>query len=159
MLRLLRKYAVSIVVIGLLIIGFLLWNASRGYDDQAMANIPTYEGVDLSSTLAGTDIRSRLEPSYLKYYNNWQEQGAADTTGVEIVISGSDYAAVSDAGTRMERDLGGEPGPVLALIEENSWVEYRINVPTDGFYQMGMTYYAIEGKRSSVVRRDRKSVV
>ena len=152
MLRLLRKYAVSIVVIGLLIIGFLLWNASRGYDDQAMANIPTYEGVDLSSTLAGTDIRSRLEPSYLKYYNNWQEQGAADTTGVEIVISGSDYAAVSDAGTRMERDLGGEPGPVLALIEENSWVEYRINVPTDGFYQMGMTYYAIEGKRSSVVR-------
>lgn len=106
MLRLLRKYAVSIVVTCLLIIGFILWNASRGYDDQAMANIPTYEGVDLSSTLAGADIRSRLEPSYLKYYNNWLEQGAADTEGVSIIIDGTDYAAVSDTGTRLERDLG-----------------------------------------------------
>lgn len=152
MLRLLRKYAVSLAVIALLTAGFLLWNASRGYDDQAMADIPIYDDIDLGSTLAGTDVRSLLEPSYLKYYARMAEEGAMDTEGVEIVLPAVEYAAISDTGTRLERDLGGEAGPFLALIDEDSWVEYKVDIPQDGFYQMGMTYYALSGKRSSVVR-------
>jgi ABC-type glycerol-3-phosphate transport system substrate-binding protein len=151
MSRFLRKYKVSIAVIAFLGVSFVLWHQSRGYDDQAMAGIPHYEDVDLSSTLAGTDIRSRLEPSFLKYRSHWESRGAKDTSGVSIVIAGRDYAAASDQGVRLERP-DGETQSFLALVDEGGWVEYKVNIPQDGFYQMGMTYYALPGKRSSVVR-------
>ncbi|WP_199621623.1 extracellular solute-binding protein [Paenibacillus alkalitolerans] len=152
MIRLLRKYTVSIIVVLVLAVSLILWNKSRTFDDTAMASIPEYSDADLSSILADYDIKNKLEPSFLKYYKAHNDEGAKDTEGFRLSIPSAEYFAFSSEGTRIETGLGDKQGAVLALIDENSWVDYTIEVPQDGYYQMGMTYYALPGKRSSIVR-------
>ncbi|WP_274362003.1 extracellular solute-binding protein [Paenibacillus thermotolerans] len=152
MVRLLRKYLVSIIVVLVLAVSFILWNHSRAFDDTVMASIPKYTDVDVESILAEDDIRNKLEPSYFKYVEALSSGGAKDTDGFELTIPSAEYAAISSNGTRLESGLGDKQGAVLALIEENSWAEYTVEVPEDGFYQLGMTFYTMPGKRSSIVR-------
>jgi len=151
-LRTVLKYKVSIIVTLALIGMAVLWNRSRGYDDVAMADVPNYSHAELKSILANEDINSKLEPSYYNYFENLQDEGKKDTKGFSVTIPSMDYTAISPEGTEVENGLGGKPGKTLALKKENSWAEYTITVPEDGFYQIGMDYYALPGNRSNVVR-------
>jgi ABC-type glycerol-3-phosphate transport system substrate-binding protein len=150
--RLVRKYIVSLIVIIVAASSYLYWDSTRGFDDRAMANVPHYDNVDESSILADQDIKSKLEPSYIKYLESTKKVGAKDSKGIKLSIVSTDYSSVSPTGTNKETDLGGRKGTYLVLNEENSWVEYTVDIPEDGYYQFAMSYYAMKGKRSSVVR-------
>jgi ABC-type glycerol-3-phosphate transport system substrate-binding protein len=151
-IRWLKKYRVTLVVIAALVCFVIWWNNSRGYDDSVMASIAIDESIDESSILEGEDAGGKLEPSFNKYADSWNEQGAQDAADFKLSIESADYSAISDSGTRLESGLGGLAGDSVALIDEDSWVQYTFEVPQDGYYQMGMSYYALEGKRSAVVR-------
>lgn len=152
MLRFLKKYKVTILVVVLISVSVAAWYNNRGFDDQAMAAVPRHDDVDEQSILSGEDTRSLLEPSYNKYMESLLEQGAADAVDFELTIPSTEYKAISPEGTGTETNLGGQAGSFVALLEEDSWVEYEVEVPRDGFYQMGITYYALPGKRSEIVR-------
>lgn len=119
------------------------WNQSRGFDNSAMEGIPVYADVDESSILESDSVNSKLEASYLSYYEEKQQDGAKDSSDFTLAIPSADYTAISAEGTEVMTDLGGKPGKVLALKAEDSWVEYTFTVPADGLYQMGMEYYAL----------------
>ncbi|GAE07081.1 extracellular solute-binding protein, family 1 [Paenibacillus sp. JCM 10914] len=143
---------VSLIVIAVLALSVLYWNSTRGFDDLAMADIPTYADVDEQSILADQDIKSKREPSYLKYLEAHKQDGAQDTSGFKLSVASLDYAAISPEGTSTVTNLGERSGSFLVLEEEDSWVEYKVQVPEDGFYQLAMSYYAMPGKRSAIVR-------
>jgi len=128
------------------------WFYSRKADYTALADIPQYNDVDTQSILAGEDIKSRLEPSYLKYVKQLKSEGKQDTENVNIVIPGADYVEVSDFGVSKQDSIGDRTGTALIQTDENSWAEYTLDIPRDGFYQIGMTYYAMPGKRASILR-------
>ncbi len=152
MVRLLRKYRVSIIVVLFLSIALVLWNQSRSFDDTVMASIPKYEDLDVTSILAADDIQTKLGMSFYSYYKVHNDKGAQDSEGYSLSIPSTEYSAISSKGTSIESGIGDRPGEALALIDEDSWVEYAIEVPQDAYYQLGMSYYAMPGKRSSVVR-------
>ncbi|MBS4200492.1 extracellular solute-binding protein [Bacillus sp. FJAT-49732] len=152
MKRLLRKYAVSITVVVVLIASLFIWNQSRGYNDAAMAKVPEYDDIEERSILADEDIQSKLEPSFFEYFDNHNLAGAADSDGFEMTIASSDYSAISQDDVEMKTGLGEPFDKAVALIDQNAWVEYTFTVPEDGYYQMGMSYYALPGKRAAVVR-------
>ena len=87
MLRLLRKFKVSILVILAAVCFLVWWNGTRGYDDTAMAAIPELTGVDESSVLE--DGGSKLEASYPLYYSDWKEKGAKDASDFNLMLSHS----------------------------------------------------------------------
>lgn len=120
-----------------------------------MDGIPDYEGLNDKSILDDEDINSMLEPSYLKYFSAEKKAGVQDTAGVRISLPGTAYSALSPSGTDKQSGLGGRTGESLVLSDENSWAEYTVDVPADGFYQKGMTYYALKGKHASVLRNVR----
>ncbi len=131
----------------------VLWFQSRQIDDEVMANVPDYGGeIDERSILAEDDIKNKLEPSYLKYAAEMTKQGAKDTSGVDIAIEAADYTAASPTGVSVQAGIGGRAGEALVMAEEQSWVEYDFDIPQDGFYQMGIQYYAMQGKRASLLR-------
>ncbi|QYR21417.1 extracellular solute-binding protein [Paenibacillus sp. sptzw28] len=152
MLRILRKYTVSIIAVCALIIFIIWWSQGRGFDDQAMAGVPEYKDAGGQSMLEEESYYSKLEPSFLKYYESMQSEGVTDTKGINLVIPASLYSDIAGTGASKQTGIGKEMGESLVLSEEDSWVEYTVDIPQDGFYQMGMTYYAMEGKRSSVLR-------
>jgi ABC-type glycerol-3-phosphate transport system substrate-binding protein len=129
---------------------FFWWQHGRVLNVHAMDGIPKYEGMNDQSILMSEDIK--LEPSYLKYYNAKKKAGVQDTTGVRIVIPGTAYNALSPSGAYKQSGIGGSTTESLVLSDENSWAEYTVDAPEDGFYQMGITYYALKGKHASVLR-------
>jgi ABC-type glycerol-3-phosphate transport system substrate-binding protein len=151
-IRLLRKYVVSITVVIVLIASLFIWNNSRGFNDTAMAKIPNYKNINDDSVLAKEDTQSKIEPSFYQYYNLHNQEGAKDTEGFDITIPSANYSSISKQDVEMKDSLGGKNGPFVALTGENAWVEYTVNVPENGYYQMGMSYYNLKGKRTAVVR-------
>ncbi|TLS52607.1 extracellular solute-binding protein [Paenibacillus antri] len=152
MLSKLPKYFVGLAVAGSIAYLAVDWFLSRGYDRNAMAGIPEYDNVDESSILSAQDINAKLEPSYLAYAAERSAQGVSDAENVELVLPAAAFSSKSPSGAAVESGIGDLPGTSLVLSEENAWVEYEIDVPRDGFYQIGMTYYAMPGKRASVLR-------
>ncbi|GBF76068.1 hypothetical protein PA598K_04510 [Paenibacillus sp. 598K] len=152
MIGMVKRYKVSLAVILLLAVGVYVWNDNRGFDDSAMAAVPRHEGLDDRSILLSEDTSSLLEPSYYKVLSALQAEGALDTEGFEARIRSVDYAALSSEGAEVQTAPTGGPQQAVALSEEGGWVEYELEVPASGFYQMGMTYYAFPGKRADVVR-------
>lgn len=53
--------------------------------------------------------------------------------------------------TSLVEELGGEAGPFLRT-EEDGFVSWQVNVPQEGYYNLHMRYYTVEGKGSSIVR-------
>lgn len=117
-----------------------------------MADIPRHTDLDEASLLAGEAASTMLEQSYYKYFYGHVGEGGVDAVDTEIIIPSTDYSAISNEGYTIESNLDGQFGNVVALRDENSWVEYTVTIPADGFYQIGMDYYALEGKRSGLVR-------
>jgi ABC-type glycerol-3-phosphate transport system substrate-binding protein len=152
LLRFLKTYKMTLLFLIATTVFIVVWNANRGFNDEAMASVPRHDGLDESSILQGEDTSSLLEPSYYKYIRLHKESGASDSQGFQIVIPSLDYSGLSPDGTAEKTGLDGMAAPVVALLEEDSWADYEVTVPEDGFYQMGMSYYALPGKRSDVVR-------
>lgn len=148
-----RKYSGTLIILIVAVAAFIWWQGNRRINDAAMANIPTYEGLDDTSILAGDGIYTNLEPTYLSYFEQKTKEGIQDVEGVQLSIKGTAYSAASDSGVKKEAGIGGKAEESTVLSEEDSWVEYVVDIPKDGFYQMGMDYYAMDGKRSSVLRK------
>jgi len=152
-LSLLRNYTGTLVILAIAAAAVAYWSGSREYDDTgAMVGIPRIGTIEERSILADGDLASKLEPSYYAYLEDRQARGVRDAEGVDLRIPGDGYSAVSSAGAAVQHDVGGRPGPALALTEEGAWVEYEVELPEEGFYWMEMTYYALPGKRGAVSR-------
>src|SRR5690606_9628614 len=67
-------------------------------------------------------------------------------------IASKDYSAISKEDVEIKKGLGEPFDEAVALIDQNGWVEYTFTVPENGYYQMGMSYYNLPGKRAAVVR-------
>ncbi|GIN69898.1 ABC transporter substrate-binding protein [Bacillus sp. J14TS2] len=152
MLQLLRKYAISLTVIVLLTATVIYWIQTKGYNDTVMEAVAEYNDIEERSILAEEDISELLEPSVYEYYKAAEIEGITDTEGFDLQIPSKEYSDMSNEGVEMMNDLGEPFDKAVAIMDEEGWVEYRFSVPEDGYYQMGMDYYALPGKRSNVVR-------
>lgn len=90
-LRILRKYKISLLLLVLLGVSLVWWNQSRGFDNSAMEGIPVYADVDESSILESDSVNSKLEASYLSYYEEKQQDGAKDSSDFTLAIPSADY--------------------------------------------------------------------
>ncbi|TJY42170.1 extracellular solute-binding protein [Cohnella pontilimi] len=146
------KRLLNVLIIAVLLAAAVYFYPSKRFDKNAMAGIPDYSNIDQTSMLEADDISTKLEPSYTRYFEQLQKEGKSDTEGVDIRIPSSQNSGVSPAGTREADSLGGQSGKVVVLEAEDSWIEFSIDIPRDGFYQIGMSYYPIEGRRSALLR-------
>lgn len=146
------KRAAKWVLVITICVSIIYFYPSKRYDKNALAGIPEHIGIDQASILENGDISSRLESSYFKYLEDWTKQGKSDVQEVDIRISAEQASSVSQTGTRKADSLGGSTTTAIVLEEENSWIEFKVAIEQDGFYQMGMTYYPIEGNRSALHR-------
>lgn len=150
--RIWTKRLINTALIAAILTAAVYFYPSKRFDKNAMAGIPDYPKIDQTSILEADDVSMKLEPSYLKYWDEWMKKGKADTQGINIQIPAAERSAESPTGTRVAESLGGQSGKTVVLDAENSWIEFKVDIPQEGFYQMGITYYPIEGKRSSLLR-------
>ena len=102
------------------------------------------------------------EFSYQGILKEYEEKDYRPTVGVSIEIPALSYSDSSDFGIKAEEGapVGGGakpdpnyPGrPVLWWDEEESWVEYEVDIPKSGLYNIQVSYYQLEGKRHPIRR-------
>ena len=99
-----------------------------------------------------------LDPLYAEVLAGWREAGYKDTTGVSITIDPTRYVRKyasevgSDARVQVVRDFGGRSGPALLWHDEETIIEWEVNIPKSGFYNISFVYYPLEGKKASIQR-------
>lgn len=148
---LLRKYMV--LLIGLLLLSSLFFLSRSTSNDAAMASVPEYSEDIQRSIAAEADLASTLGQSYLSYLSARKAEGIQDTTGYSEIISGEKYSSLSEVGAHIADDPDGSGKDVVVIEDEGGWVEYEVEIAEAGFYQMGLTYYSLDGKGSSIQRK------
>ncbi|UUZ83304.1 hypothetical protein LJK88_05200 [Paenibacillus sp. P26] len=88
---------------------------------------------------------SNTEPYYADVLKGWQDKGAKPASAA-IDIPGASPASVSSSA---DIRAGGYEGRNNVLIwngSANGFVEYQVNVPADGLYEMQVSYRPVTGK-------------
>lgn len=100
-----------------------------------------YEGTSLNSNIEGIG-RDNTYAKYLEHHS--QAQVAKET--IEVNLFGYSYAeGVKESANFQNRNQ-------VLLTEENSIVEYKIQVNEAGFYNVSMDYYPIEARGTDIER-------
>ncbi|WP_041644521.1 extracellular solute-binding protein [Mahella australiensis] len=86
--------------------------------------------------------------SYAAYSEKYKTQRQPD---VNIVIPATEYSLAYDAQLRTLRDFEGASMPVLQW-NDTGFVEWNIDIPQTGIYNIAIKYFPIEGKSSSIER-------
>lgn len=140
MSKIFNKATITILVIVLVVGGLVLWsNLSSGVKTHA----DKYAGVDLD---AGKKELGRQDT-----YTHYLEKDAyinAATPNETISIDLFKYNAKS---TGMKKVTIGDEKEVLQT-EENSAVEWTVNVKEAGFYNIYMEYYPVKGRGIDIER-------
>lgn len=103
-------------------------------------------------------LPARTEPDYVEALAAWERQGIRPTEGVSVTIRGADFVRyvpspwADDPGPSVETGVGGRAEPVLVWRSTESMVEWEVEVPESGLYEITVEYYPLEGKRSSIQR-------
>jgi len=63
----------------------------------------------------------------------------------EIIIEAINYTSSSNASVRKISQFYGQKD-VLLWEKEGGWLEWSVNIPEDGFYNMALLYYPLPGK-------------
>ena len=102
------------------------------------SGVPEGRGASLDYTAAD---------SYRAYLKNH----SGDARGADDLLLGADALSAHSENVTMQENLGGRPGASL-LTGEEGYVTYRFAVASAGLYNIGLHYYPLEGKGSSMIR-------
>ncbi|MCC3376569.1 extracellular solute-binding protein [Cohnella sp. REN36] len=94
-------------------------------------------------------------PAYASVLKKQEEGGAKNAENARVDIPAASFTATgssAQAAPELQTGIGGSSDQAVVWKEEVDWVEWQVDVPADGFYNIEVTYYPIEGKRSSIDR-------
>jgi ABC-type glycerol-3-phosphate transport system substrate-binding protein len=114
----------------------------------AQASMTQEKAKEIVSTYSVTDT----VPGYKEYLNTY---GDADRPDVTITVEASDYVLYMEKDTEVTPEIysdyeGAEGDSVLT--SEQGYIEFAVDVPVSGLYQLQVEYYPIEGKNSEIQR-------
>ena len=89
-----------------------------------------------------------VEIEYSEYLSLYED---AERPGIEILVPLTDYAATDMRAMALE-NFEGRSGLSLWTDEYGS-VEWEVNVPVEGLYNIGITYFPVEGNNSDIQRQ------
>ena len=84
-------------------------------------------------------------------YRAYLENHSGDARGADDLLLGADALSAHSENVTTQENLGGRPGASL-LTGEEGYVTYRFAVASAGLYNIGLHYYPLEGKGSSMIR-------
>jgi len=130
----------------------------------AAALLLTYPGFYRESS-AQTDLSMEefediigtynIDDSILSYKDYVKQYSTAEYPATVVEIGAEDYVRYEEGGMaaapEVYKDYEGMAGDSL-LTTEDSLIEYEVEVPEEGFYNISFVYYPVPGKNSDIER-------
>ena len=118
------------------------------YVDAATASLTQEEAKEIVSTYSVEDS----VPGYTEYLESFEDAVYPDVT---VEVDAADYILYMENDVEVEpqiyTDYEGSQGDSV-LTTETGYIEFEVEVPETGFYQLEVEYYPIEGKNSEIQR-------
>jgi ABC-type glycerol-3-phosphate transport system substrate-binding protein len=94
------------------------------------------------------------EPYYADVLAGYRSKGYQSTSGIEVKLSGAEYSSQAESSLEVQKGIGGSSDEALVWKDSDSlgWVEWTFDVPASGLYNLGITYYPLEGRGASIQR-------
>jgi ABC-type glycerol-3-phosphate transport system substrate-binding protein len=86
--------------------------------------------------------------SYNEYVKQFDTNMKPDT---EYVIDAADFVRIEGMSIGFYKDYKGISGTSI-LTDEKGLIEYEVNIQDEGFYDMSLLYYPVEGKSAAIQR-------
>ncbi|MGI6082972.1 MAG: extracellular solute-binding protein [Limnochordia bacterium] len=126
--------------------------------NQAEEAAPASRQRTLDDDIDVFDEAEFLDPLYAVVLEGWREAGYEDTTGVSITIDPTRYVRKyasevgSPARVQAVYDYEGRSGSALLWLDEETIIEWEVDIPASGFYNISFEYLPLDGKRASIQR-------
>nr|WP_051620262.1 extracellular solute-binding protein [Paenibacillus sp. UNC451MF] len=88
---------------------------------------------------------NEFEPYYANILKGWKDKGIKDGTA-PIEISAAKTSKKSDESVATVGSYEGKSNVLIWNSPKESWVEYQVDVPSDGLYEMHVSYRPFTGK-------------
>lgn len=116
--------------------------------DAAMAALTQEEAKEIVSTYSVGDS----VPTYAEYKQEFEDAAYPDVT---VEVDAADYILYMENDVEVTpeiyTDYEGSSGDSV-LTTETAYIEYEVEVPETGFYQLEVEYYPVKGKNSEIQR-------
>jgi len=86
-----------------------------------------------------------LDPYYVNVLQDWEQQQIPSSTS-RIEIDATTPSAQSSQSDIYTGSYGGKDNVLLWESKDTNWIEYEVNVPEDGLYELHALYYPIQGE-------------
>lgn len=100
---------------------------------------------EYKSQLAGININGISFSDYIKNYDVKRKPDA------EYIIEAKDYVRVEGMEVRKFTDFHGMDG-ISVYTGEKGFIEYEVDIKEEGFYNISILYYPVEGKSAAIQR-------
>lgn len=92
------------------------------------------------------------EHSYLTIKRLYEEQGYKETDGLNIELDMNAVRAQNETGIQFVSGIGGKDENVLVWDERSEWIEWSVNIPETGLYEIVFEYFPVEGTGVNISR-------
>jgi ABC-type glycerol-3-phosphate transport system substrate-binding protein len=131
-MRITRKKIMAFLIASTMVATTIPWNYSKVYADN---NAKQGENEKVLSGF----IKQNTYDKYIEQYKD------ALKPQKEISIKGNSYSSATDASVKIISDLNGK-SDVLQWDNGSGFVEWEVDVPEAGLYNLSMSYYPLVGK-------------
>jgi len=117
--------------------------------DANPAQAAAAKPADQSKQLIQVD---QFEPYYQEVLADWQKKGYKDATS-QLTIPGTQISAQSEYNEAAPGSYEGKSNVLVWKSDRTNWIEYQVDVPQDGFYEMELSYHPYNNPASDSLNR------
>ncbi|MCZ8511641.1 extracellular solute-binding protein [Paenibacillus filicis] len=145
-----RRNKIYRILIPVMAMVFLCSSTALGFTvHPAYAEVPAAAKTGSAETNAKSVVRlDDFEPYYLEMLNSWEKQGFKEAQGA-LRIPGTQISGQSGDALATPGSYDGKNGVLIWKSDRDNWIEYEIDVPQDGLYQLNMTYHPYNDPNSN----------
>lgn len=141
-----RGYSrIAIGIFFLCMIGWITWRAASG--DGAAMPVLAEKDIPLSE-----DAAAGQSPSYVQWLRTEASRTSTGGAKVEIKVPAAQYSAASAEAGIVRRQDPARNAEVVEWNNAKGWLEWKVEVPQDGVYNLVLDYMPLEGSFSEIVR-------
>ena len=145
--KLWKGLGISVILVLALLIGYLVYPGL--YRDSSAKTTLSFEDYESIIGTYNIDDTILSYKDYLEAHKNAAYPDAFFEVGAENIVRYEQSAEASDP--VLYKDYEGFSGNAVYTSEE-SLVEFEVNVPKTGFYNVSVVYYPVPGKNSEIER-------
>ncbi|NIK67276.1 ABC-type glycerol-3-phosphate transport system substrate-binding protein [Paenibacillus sp. BK720] len=151
-----RNKRAVIACILILAVASLIFTRFKGESDPT--SMHTGQDARQLSNIPSSPAANDPGPFYLNVYKDWVAKGLKPATET-VSLQGANLSGESDKDLSIAGEYEGESGVLIWKSGQDNWIEYEVTIPSDGLYELNVSYHSYSNSAASSTTASRRPAV